>query len=960
MITRHQRYAVFICLALLLINTVSSSSLIIHSQASSATPSSPLSSWSVSDVSTWLQSLSSLLPSSYPLPSLISQFESELIDGLSLEELDESEWESMIEDVNTRNIIRKEMKNIGSTSATTTTTTTTATGSGTGETQKTDDEVLTPRHHPSCVSADSCTCPSALTGLDGSSRSILARYAKRYPFSDSNVSIATSSPPPISMLGQGQSGCDRQFNRLFQSNPPSPYNRRLVVFVGDVPTALQSFIDDHPYVDTLVMPTSNEIIMNDIARGNRIEELTRNQQRERMNHPQAQKEEIIPKEMHEKMSVGSLQAIPCILAEAQIQPSAIYVHHSKNNLQQLVGMKVEKAPPTMNKNKNKKSITTSSTTSSEYQSYTCSGWWSDPAVGERGIFPITPLLLGAVPPVQTHDGVLSQLGAHLMKRIYVDSPCWSVARSDIGAGCLDERGDSIRTIPTKKKAGKSNKPPKRVRPGQRDPNLPPLLAVWMIVKDEAGGIGQTLGSVLPFVDAAYLVDTGSSDKTIRIVREKFEEFDQVLPASRAMITTGPFDDFSSTRNRALQSLASFAHDTEFALMLNGDDLVVNGGQLRKWLELRRNLCGPSEEMYVLPIDYDNKRSAWSERILRISAIPNEYRAGLGLEQWKYIGLTHEVLSRPEYLRNRVPITYAGQPHASTPNLHIGGPGTFFIRHTYQRDSPDNINRRSMIDLKLLQNELRENPGNLRARFYLARTFDQLGRKKEAKINFEKRLIHLRAAIKKEIDSLPIPSEKNTHDDELNGLDPSSSASSGASSTASTPEYSRSLAWTLLLKPQPNLKFTGDGDECYSFLRVLKLSYVLEGVSTEELAGASRSALLACPDSAEIPYYIARFVLFPHFQTSTDQNGDLIYDFNKKNKKKDTNSDHSDPQILLKIARGSLEIAKKISEKAPSHMERMVSIKLIGELEKIIKYKEKKAEEARKKKEIQDNSLKTEL
>src|SRR4051812_1668898 len=56
-----------------------------------------------------------------------------------------------------------------------------------------------------------------------------------------------------------------------------------------------------------------------------------------------------------------------------------------------------------------------------------------------------PLLLGSTLPVPRYEGYLSSQLAKAMKgrRIYVDQPCFVVASTQDGVGCLDTLGDNV-------------------------------------------------------------------------------------------------------------------------------------------------------------------------------------------------------------------------------------------------------------------------------------------------------------------------------------------------------------------------------------------------------------------------------------------------------------------------------------------------------------------------------------
>lgn len=51
------------------------------------------------------------------------------------------------------------------------------------------------------------------------------------------------------------------------------------------------------------------------------------------------------------------------------------------------------------------------------------------------------------------------------------------------------------------------------------PSGRPLLALVMIVKDEAHTISSTLKAVKPFIDRFYILDTGSTDGTQKVISE---------------------------------------------------------------------------------------------------------------------------------------------------------------------------------------------------------------------------------------------------------------------------------------------------------------------------------------------------------------------------------------------------------------------------------------------------------
>jgi glycosyltransferase involved in cell wall biosynthesis len=138
----------------------------------------------------------------------------------------------------------------------------------------------------------------------------------------------------------------------------------------------------------------------------------------------------------------------------------------------------------------------------------------------------------------------------------------------------------------------------------------------MIVKDEADIIGRCLDSVLPLVDCAVLVDTGSTDGTQAIIRAKLDEYD--VPG---YVHSRPWVDFAHNRNEALEMLAPFALD--YALMIDADEELVTSGPL------------------VLGLDcYDIETRLDGLRYNRVQLFRN--RPG-----FKWRGILHEYLELPE-------------------------------------------------------------------------------------------------------------------------------------------------------------------------------------------------------------------------------------------------------------------------------------------------------------------------
>ena len=95
----------------------------------------------------------------------------------------------------------------------------------------------------------------------------------------------------------------------------------------------------------------------------------------------------------------------------------------------------------------------------------------------------------------------------------------------------------------------------------------PDTSLCAIVRDEmmnpAGGIVDFVESIVPFVEQAVIVDTGSLDRTRQTLEELREKYSNLAVYDRA------FDDFASSRNYALSQVK-----TKRALVLDADELLT--------------------------------------------------------------------------------------------------------------------------------------------------------------------------------------------------------------------------------------------------------------------------------------------------------------------------------------------------------------------------------------------------
>lgn len=94
-----------------------------------------------------------------------------------------------------------------------------------------------------------------------------------------------------------------------------------------------------------------------------------------------------------------------------------------------------------------------------------------------------------------------------------------------------------------------------------------MISLNMIVKNEAHCIARCLGSVLPYISEAVIVDTGSTDDTVEVISRCLE-----FTVPHLTIYHRPWVNFGHNRTEALQLLKeSTAFRSTYALLIDADE-----------------------------------------------------------------------------------------------------------------------------------------------------------------------------------------------------------------------------------------------------------------------------------------------------------------------------------------------------------------------------------------------------
>ena len=220
--------------------------------------------------------------------------------------------------------------------------------------------------------------------------------------------------------------------------------------------------------------------------------------------------------------------------------------------------------------------------------------------------------------------------------------------------------------------------------------VPVTMCLNMIVKNESKIITRLFDSVLPIIDCYCICDTGSTDNTIEVISEYFRS--KNIPGK---IVVEPFKNFSYNRNFSLLSCIGMS---DYLLLLDAD-MVLEINNFDK------TILNKYDVLYLLQgcesFHYQNVR------IIKNSGLAN------------YIGVTHEYIDYPS---NKARYSFSKKE--------------LFIRDIGDGGSKQNKFER---DIKLLLEEVNQNPNNPRCHFYLANSYHDTGKYDLAISMYKKRI-----------------------------------------------------------------------------------------------------------------------------------------------------------------------------------------------------------------------------
>ncbi|MBK6698155.1 MAG: glycosyltransferase family 2 protein [Myxococcales bacterium] len=215
------------------------------------------------------------------------------------------------------------------------------------------------------------------------------------------------------------------------------------------------------------------------------------------------------------------------------------------------------------------------------------------------------------------------------------------------------------------------------------------IGLSMIVKNEAHVVERCLRSVKPFLSYWLIVDTGSSDQTMNVIRHAMDG----VPGE---VVSRPWRDFAANRTEALE--LSREH-SEYLLVIDADDT----------LDVPPSFVMPAltADAYMLRVAY-GATTYFRAHLLKAS-LP-----------WRYEGVVHEAVA-------------CDAPHQQVvlkgPVYRIGGGGA------RSRDP-----ERFAKDAEVLSEALAREPANTRYAFYLAQSWRDADMPVEALAAYERRAL----------------------------------------------------------------------------------------------------------------------------------------------------------------------------------------------------------------------------
>ena len=225
------------------------------------------------------------------------------------------------------------------------------------------------------------------------------------------------------------------------------------------------------------------------------------------------------------------------------------------------------------------------------------------------------------------------------------------------------------------------------------------ICLSMIVKNEAKVIRRCLASVKPQITHWAIVDTGSTDDTVAIIREE-------LSGIPGELIERKWEDFATGRNQALDLARSTGAD--YALFIDADEQLIWPPALKMGPDM-------THAVYGIMLRLNGSDLTWTRTVLTRLDLP-----------WRWIGEIHEFLETPGV-----------ELPAGSKALITGA--AFILSFCDGARNEGDRRKKFKSDEKILRRMIKKDPANARNMYYLGQTLMGLHEWDRAEKAYEQRI-----------------------------------------------------------------------------------------------------------------------------------------------------------------------------------------------------------------------------